>query len=123
MTAIGHTTWAIAGGKTPLESSGPEPEFTSCDELCILNTTPTEASITLTVYFTDRDPIGPYKLNVPPQRMRSVKFNDLIDPLPIPLNTDYACTIEADVPVIVQFNRRDTSQPANAIASMTPFSI
>ena len=121
MAQIGHKTWAIAGGRVPLNSTGREPEYTSCDDVCILNTTDKEAEIELTIYYEDKEPQGAYHITVPAQRMRRIKFNDLIDPLPIPLNTDYACTIKSNVPIVVQFNRRDTSQQANAITSMPAF--
>ena len=121
MAQIGHKTWAIAGGRVPLNSTGREPEYTSCDDVCILNTSDKAAEIKLTIYFEDKEPQGAYQITVPAQRMRRIKFNDLINPLPIPLDTDYACTIESNVAVVVQFNRRDTSQQANAITSMPAF--
>jgi hypothetical protein len=60
-------------------------------------------------------------LTVPGKRVRSIRFNDLIDPQAMPLDTDYACVLESSVPVIVQFTRMDTSQAENAIASLMAF--
>jgi hypothetical protein len=114
MNAIGRTTWAIPGGHIPLRSSGTEPELTSRDELFLLNAGDAEARVELTVFYADRDPIGPYRLVVGARRVRCVRFNDVIDPEAMPLGVDYGVVVEADVPVVVQFARVDTSQAALA---------
>ena len=113
--AIGRKRWAIAEGYIPEQSHGPEPEMTSHEAVCILNTGDKEARITITVYYTDREPVGPYKVEVPARRTKHVRFNDLIDPQPIPLGTEYAALIESDVDVIVQHTRLDSRQAENAL--------
>ena len=95
---IGHRRWAIAEGYIPSASTGPEPAMTSHETACILNVGDREAHVTIWVYFTDRDPVGPYRLAVPPRRTSHVRFNDLTDPAPVPRDTDYASVIESDVP-------------------------
>jgi len=62
---IGYTRWAIADGYIPGWSHGPEPECTSHETLCFLNTSNQEAQITLTIFYTHREPAGPYHLTVP----------------------------------------------------------
>ena len=119
---IGAKVWAIAGGHVPLRSSGEEPRHTSRDELCVLNVGHVDVSLQLTIYYEDREPVGPYPLEVPAQRVRHVRFNDLIDPQALPLDTPYAALVVADHPVVVQFTRHDTSQSANAIATTLAFS-
>ncbi len=121
MKAIGRTKWAIPGGHIPLRSHGHEPEHTSRDELGILNTGEAEAHLEMTIFYADRDPVGPYRLTIPGRRTRHVRLNDLIDPEAIPLDTDYAAVIESDTPIVVQFTRRDTSQAENALFSVVPF--
>ncbi len=118
--SIGHKVWAVAGGHIPTESTGKEPSFTSRDELAVLNCTHEEAEITLTVFYSDRDPAGPYNFTVSARRTRHVRVNDLIDPLPVPLDMDYALLLESTVPVVVHFYRRDTSQAENAWLALTP---
>jgi hypothetical protein len=71
----------------------------------------------LTIYYEDHEPVGPYPLKVAAQRVRHVRFNDLIDPQALPLDTPYAVLVVADHPVVVQFTRRDTSQAANSVAT------
>jgi hypothetical protein len=121
MRVIGAKVWAIPGGHMPLRSSGEEPRDTSCDELCVLNTSHSDANLQLTIYYEDHEPVGPYPLKVSAQRVRHVRFNDLIDPQALPLDTAYAALVVADHPVVVQFTRRDTSQAANAIATAIAF--
>ncbi len=119
---MGHRRWAIAEGYIPEESTGPEPEMLSHETVCILNTSDDEeAKVEITVIFDDRDPAGPYEVTVPPQRTRHVRFNDLEDPEPIPVGTDYASVIEANIPVVVQHSRLDSRQSENALMSAMAF--
>lgn len=117
LKTIGSKVWAIPGGHMPLLSSGIEPRDTSRDELCVLNAGHVDVQLQLTIYYEDHEPVGPYPLKVPAQRVRHVRFNDLIDPRALPLDTAYAVLVVADHPVVVQFTRHDTSQAANAIAT------
>ncbi|MDP9020165.1 MAG: sensory rhodopsin transducer [Actinomycetota bacterium] len=122
MTApVGHRRWAIAEGYIPAWGQGPEPEFTSHETACILNAGDDDASVEITLFFSDREPAGPYRVTVPARRTRHVRFNDLDDPEPVPLATDYASVIESDVPVVVQHTRLDSRQAENALLSTTAF--
>jgi hypothetical protein len=121
--AIGHRVWAIAEGFIPGYSHGPEPQMTSHETACILNTSSREAHISFTIYFSDRDPVGPYRVVVPGRRTTHIRFNDLTDPEPIPKDTDFGCVIESDVPVVVQHTRLDTRQAENALLSTLAFPV
>jgi hypothetical protein len=112
---LGSTVWVVPEGYLPASSTGPEPEMTSHGTLCILNTGDQPASIELTIYFADREPVGPYRLRVDPRRTLHQRFNNLDDPAPIPRGTDFASVLRADRPVVVQHTRLDSRQPANAI--------
>ena len=112
---IGRKTWAIAEGYIPGWSNGPEPEFTSHEAFCILNTTDNEAHIELTIYYADREPVGPYQLTVSARRTKHFRFNNMKDPEPIPRATSYASVFQSDVPVVVQHTRLDSRQAENAV--------
>lgn len=114
---IGHTCWVIPEGYIPGKSTGPHPEFTSHETACILNTSGQDAHLKIWIYFSDRDPIGPYKEVVQARRTKHLRFNELSDPEKIPLDTDYASVIESDVPVVVQHTRLDSRQAENALLS------
>src|SRR5688572_23541163 len=103
--SIGKRTWAIAEGYIPGWSNGREPALTSHETFCILNANDEEAQIEVMIYFSDREPLGPYKLTVPARRTRHVRFNDLVDPEPIPVETEYASVIRSDIEVVVQHTR------------------
>ncbi|MFO0753879.1 MAG: sensory rhodopsin transducer [Thermodesulfovibrionales bacterium] len=118
---IGRTRWAIAEGYIPGWSSGPGREMTSHEAVCILNATDQDAHVEITVYYHDREPGGPYRITVPARRTRHIRFNDLQEPEPIPLATDYSSVIEADVPVVVQHTRLDSRQAENALLSTIAF--
>jgi hypothetical protein len=115
--AIGHKVWVIPGGHIPETGAGREPDFTSRDELCVLNAGDGTARLEIMLYYEDREPVGPYPLDVAARRVRHVRFNDLIDPAAMPLGTPYAAVVRSDAPVVVQFTRVDTRQAALAIAT------
>ena len=114
---MGAKRWAIAEGYIPGWSHGPEPQFTSHETVCILNVSDDDAHVAITVFYADREPAGPYELLVPARRTMHVRFNDLQEPEPIPLDTDFASVIESDVPVVVQHTRLDSRQSENALLS------
>lgn len=118
---IGKKTWAIAEGYIPSYSHGPEPQFTSHETACILNPGETEAKIEITVFYSDREPAGPYRITVPARRTKHIRFNNLEDPEPIPKDTDFASIIKSDVPIVVQHTRLDSRQAENALISTIAF--
>ena len=119
--SIGRRTWAIAEGYIPAWSNGPEPEFTSHETACILNPGDEEAHVEITIFFSEREPVGPYRVTVPARRTRHVRFNDLKEPEPIPRGTDYASILQSDVPIVVQHTRLDSRQRANALITTIAF--
>ncbi len=119
--ASGHTRWAIPEGHIPAWSTGPGPEMTSHEAACLLNAGDAPAHVRIPVVWTDREPSGPYQVTVPPRRTRHVRFNDLRDPEPIPLGTDFASVVESDVPIVVQHTRLDSRQAENALVTTIAF--
>ncbi|MBD2307735.1 sensory rhodopsin transducer [Chroococcidiopsis sp. FACHB-1243] len=114
---IGRKHWAIAEGYIPAYGTGKEPQFTSHETACLLNTSDRDAHVEITIYFSDKEPIGPYRVTVPARRTKHLRFNDLTEPEPIPRDTDYASVIESDVPIVVQHTRLDSRQAENALLS------
>lgn len=115
--AIGVREWVIAEGYIPPESHGPEPQMLSHETVCLLNASRKDAHVEITIYYSDREPVGPYKITVPAQRTRHVRFNDLKDPEPIPRDKDFSSVIRSDVPVVAQHTRLDSRQAENALLS------
>ncbi len=121
MPEIGHRVWAIAEGYIPPGSTGTDRTLISHETVCILNAGDGPASVEITIYFSDRDPVGPYQLTVEARRTRHVRFNDLSDPEPVPKGADFASVIASDRPIVVQHTRLDTRQPALALMSTIAF--
>ena len=121
--AIGHRRWAIAEGYIPPSSTGPEPQMTSHETASMLNASDDDATVQITVYFSDREPAGPYRMTVPARRTLHVRFNELENPEPVPRDTDYASVIESDVPIVVQHTRLDSRQAENALLTTVAYPV
>src|SRR6056297_3086554 len=122
MQAIGKTRWAIAEGYISAGSHGPAPQMESHETACLLNTGDAMATVTITVLFADREPAGPYTVEVPARRTRHLRFNELAEPEPVPRDTDFATLIESDVPIVVQHTRLDSRQAELALLSTVAWS-
>ena len=121
MDAIGRRHWAIAEGYIPSQSSFSDRELISHETACILNATAHDAHVAITIYFANRDPVGPYRVTVAARRTLHLRFNDLDDPEPIPRDTDYASVFESDQPVVVQHTRMDSRHAEVALLSTMAF--
>lgn len=89
MTSIGHNTWVL-------------PEGSPGADVLVLNTGDADAHLQVTCYFADRDPVGPYRVDVPARRTRQIRFDDLTDPEPVPRDLAYSSVVTSDRPVVVQ---------------------
>lgn len=118
---IGVREWVIAEGYIPADSHGPQPQMTSHETVCLLNTSNQDAHVEITIYYADRNPVGPYLVTVPAQRTRHVRFNDLSNPEPIPRDTDFSSVVRSDVPIVAQHTRLDSRQSANALLSTVAY--
>ncbi|HZP88060.1 MAG TPA: sensory rhodopsin transducer [Burkholderiales bacterium] len=115
MPPIGRRRWAIAEGYIPPASTGSTRALTSHETACILNAGDEDAQIEITLFFSDREPVGPYRVHVGARRTLHLRFNDLADPQPVPRDTDYASVIESNVPIVVQHTRLDSRQAELAL--------
>jgi hypothetical protein len=109
MGAIGATRWAIAGGYIPGKSTGSDRELTSHETVCILNASDTDARVEIIVYFSDREPAGPFTFTVSARRTQHLRFNDFCEPEKIPVDTNFASVITSDVPIVLRGRRRSLS--------------
>jgi hypothetical protein len=121
MDAIGRKRWAIAEGYIPSQSSFSDRALISHETACLLNAGDRDAHVAITIYFTDRDPVGPYRVTVLARRTLHLRFNDLDDPQPIPRDTDYASVFESDEPIIVQHTRLDSRHAEVSLLSTTAY--
>jgi hypothetical protein len=121
MQPIGRKRWAIAEGYIPSQSSFAHRTLISHETACILNAADQDAHVSITLFFTDREPVGPYRVTVAARRTLHLRFNDLKDPEPVPRDTDYSSVFESDVPIIVQHTRMDTRHAEVSLLSTTAY--
>ena len=121
MAAIGHRRWAIAEGYIPAESSFSGRALVSHETACILNAGERDAHVAITIYFSDREPVGPFRVTVAARRTLHLRFNDLDEPQPIPRDTDYASLLESNVPIVVQHTRLDSRHAEVALLSTVAY--
>ena len=119
--SIGRTVWAIAEGYIPSGGAEGDRAFVSHETACILNAGDRAAHVAITLYFTDREPVGPYTVTVPARRTLHLRFNDLEAPAPVPRDTDYSSVFVSDEPVVVQHTRLDSRREALALLSTTAY--
>lgn len=118
---MGKRRWAIAEGFIPPGSTGEGPEFESHETVCILNANDAPAAVRITLFFEDRDPVGPYGVEVPARRTVHVRFNSFENP-EIPKGLGFASIIESDLPIVCQHTRLDSRQAELALLSTVAFS-
>ncbi len=119
---IGRRTWAIAEGYLPPESSGKGGRaLVSHEAACLLNATDEDAHVEIVLYFSDREPAGPYRVTVPARRTLHLRFNDLQDPERVPVGRDYSSVLRSDVPIVVQHTRLDSRQAETALMTTLAF--
>lgn len=121
MDDIGRRRWAIAEGYIPSQSVSSERTLISHETACILNAGDRDADVSITIFFADREPAGPYRVVVPARRTLHLRFNDLEDPEPIPRDTDYSSVFEANVPIVVQHTRLDSRRAEISLLSTLAF--
>ncbi len=117
MATTGKKRWVLPEGYIPGGSTGSGRALESHETACMLNTGERDAQVRITVFFKDREPVGPYRATVPARRTLHLRFNDLSDPAPVPRDTDFASLVESDVPIVVQHTRLDSRQAALALWS------
>jgi hypothetical protein len=122
MAPIGRRRWAIAEGYIPSQSSFSERALISHETACILNAGDEDAHVRITIFFADREPIGPYLVTVAARRTLHLRFNDLKEPAPIPRDTDYASAFESNVPIVIQHTRMDSRHAEVSLLSTTAYS-
>jgi len=114
---IGKRRWAIAEGYIPGASTGDTRALRSHETACLLNAGERDANVEVTIFFADREPVGPHRVVVPARRTLHLRFCDL----GVPTDTDYSSVIEADVPIVVQHTRLDSRQAELALLSTTAY--
>ncbi len=106
----GKKLWLLGDGYWDSHSNG---LFDSHESICVLNTSDRDATLNMTLYFEDCDPMCNFIAKCGARRTHHVRMDKLLnaDGLPVPQDKPYAIMVESDVPVIVQYSRLMSSQP------------
>ena len=114
----GKTYWVIPEGFIP--APGPHadnPALRSHEAACVLNPNDHTAQLRVTIYFADREPAGPFHIEISPRRTLHFRFDELKDPESIPREKSYSSVIESSIPVFVQHTRLDARLGTLALLS------
>src|SRR5690348_15869330 len=120
--SIGSRHWAIAEGYIPADGSEEgDPRVESHETAGLSNVNDVDAHVTIMLYFSDREPVGPYRVTVPARRTLHVRFNDLTDPALVTRETDSASIFCSFIAIVLQHTPLDSRQPALALLSTIAF--
>lgn len=111
---IGKQSWIIPDGFLQPKSLGDQ---ISHEAVCVLNLTEENATIRLTFYFEDRDPMDSFITECGAKRTHHIRLDKIQDQngQQVPRGVPYAIKVDSSVPLVVQHSRLDTSQEALAL--------
>ena len=102
----GRRVWFFPDGDLPPPGNG---EFKGHESLIILNATPVDAEIRITVFHEDAPPDILSLLVVEAERVRCIRMDEPIGEYHIATG-QYALKVESSVPIICQIGRADVRQ-------------
>ncbi|MFW6007298.1 MAG: sensory rhodopsin transducer [Bacillota bacterium] len=116
----GKKRWIIPDGFLPEKSNG---DFVSHEAICVLNLGEEKASIEITVYFEDREPMENFQAECEPRRTHHIRLDKIKNDQgqKIPRGVPYALDIKSDRSLVAQHSRMDTSQKELGLMSTIPF--
>jgi hypothetical protein len=114
MTNVGKTTWFIPDGYMSDTATG---DLVSHESVCVLNLSGETATINLTLYFEDREPLRGFTATCAHERTHHIRLDKQVNAQgqTIPRDVPYAILVESDRPIVVQCSRLDVSQPEYAL--------
>ena len=110
----GGKIWIVPDCFLPVQSTG---DLKSHESTCVLNISKKPATLKLTAYFENREPMEGFQATCSPRRTNHIRLNSLKNRRGegIPVGIPFALKIESSVKVVVQHTRLDTTQPALAL--------
>jgi len=118
--SVGAKLWLIPDCYLPAESTG---GMESHESTCVLNLGSKPATISLTAYFEDREPIMGLRATCPPRRTVHIRINSLKNKKgeTIPTGKPFALKVRSNVKLVVQHTRLDTTQAALSLMTTMAF--
>lgn len=105
----GKKVWTIADG---FMSSTEKGNYVSHEAVCVLNTSEKDATVKLTIFFEDREPLTGFSAVCPSMRTNHIRLDKITNDKgeKIPKDLSYAILVESDTEIVVQHSRMDVSQ-------------
>jgi len=114
---LGRRIWFFPDGDLPPAGEG---QLLGHESLIVLNPNDTDAEVTLTLYFEDREPLSLAAQPVPARRVRYIRMDRPIGSFQVPFG-QYAMRLESTAGVICQVGRADVRQPNLAYYTVMGF--
>ncbi len=121
MKSYGKNTWLIPDCFLEPVSHGQ----VSHEAICVLNTSPENAEIKLTLFFEDRETDTSFSSSCASMRTHHIRLDKLknSDGQEIPRGVSYAMLIESSTPIVVQYSRLDTAQAELALMTTMAYPV
>mgnify|MGYP001179343710 FL=1 len=118
----GKTIWLIPDCYLEPASTG---DKISHEAVCVINTSPKDAEIKLTLFFEDREADSSYRAACSSMRTHHIRLDRLLsmDGREIPRGVPYALLLESSTPIVVQYSRLDTSQDELALMTTIAYAL
>jgi hypothetical protein len=119
---IGARVWIVPDGYLPAQSTG---DLKSHESTCVLNLGRRPATVRLTAYFENREPLEGFQVTCPPRRTVHIRLESLKNQKgqSIPAGTPFALMVRSSSKVVVQHTRLDSTQPALALMTTMAFPV
>jgi hypothetical protein len=117
---VGARVWIVPDGYLPAQSTG---DLKSHESTCVLNLGRRPATVRLTAYFENREPLEGFRVTCPPRRTVHIHLESLKNQKgqSIPAGTPFALKVKSSAKVVVQHTRLDSTQPALALMTTMAF--
>ncbi|MEA5054312.1 MAG: sensory rhodopsin transducer [Propionicimonas sp.] len=111
--------WYVPDAFIPVVSTPPE---LSHESICVLNPSETDAELTVTVYFADREPETSAPIILPARRDAHLRTSvpEQVGGLRIEPGIPYGIEVASASDLQVQYSRLDTTQAASTLMTAMP---
>jgi hypothetical protein len=113
---IGARVWVIPDNNLS-EKDSLHTQSLKYDSICVLNPNKEDANVEVTFFYKDREPSSPFKFKICAQRVDNIKLNTLENQEELIKDTYSSSIIKSDVPVIVQYTRKNSGEPDDVLIS------
>ena len=106
---VGKKNWIIPDCELPPEGEG---VLKGHESVIVVNDTDKVATIKVTLFFSDKDPVDGIIWTVEPKRVKCFRMNvpEQIGNFVVPMETQYAMKLESTQKIVVQYGRLDNRQ-------------